>query len=550
MLATLALALWLGQTPSPPPDATTTKRGLVNTTTQSFGGTKTFIDGIRTNAVVLLDGGFTLPTMSTAALTLFVDPTGNDANACTGTGTSACLTLNGAVAKLPNFLRHSSTIDLAAGSYTVPSTILIDQLYMSNGVTLTIRGSTTWNAFTPASGTATGTLSAYATNTFPTRPTATDSTQSWPTNVHPITVDNLTMRGRFLCITSGGAINIKVPIAYSTPTALELVRNISPSPSGATYQLCTPSTILTHTSVGSSSLLRIGSGGGSILLQDMNLIIAGAGTGRALILSDTGTNTRVGGFTVSTTRVRVENDVGSNPVPVTVSGDYRLTFTDSVVISKTALESGNNNTAITIGAVSPTVSQLGTSGVYIRSQRTAVTAVGASLAILNTTMDAENITNNTVLNLAQDARASSLSGLTISCYSYQFASSSTMVGLGMVAGTRVPISSLKVDGCFNGIDLLSGVGVGNPAGGGQLNTAFTSSTLAFTNINSGGSTGAAIQMAPGSTINLQGATVTFTSVTNGSRYYVCPDLTTSYSEADVQAAPSKIVSCQTANLLR
>ena len=37
--------LVLSQNPSPPPDATATRRGLVNTGTQTFGGIKTFVDG-------------------------------------------------------------------------------------------------------------------------------------------------------------------------------------------------------------------------------------------------------------------------------------------------------------------------------------------------------------------------------------------------------------------------------------------------------------------------------------------------------------------------
>lgn len=49
-----------------------------------------------------------------AAVTLYVDPTGSDANSCTSSGTGACATLNGAYAKFPRFIRHNITVNVVA----------------------------------------------------------------------------------------------------------------------------------------------------------------------------------------------------------------------------------------------------------------------------------------------------------------------------------------------------------------------------------------------------------------------------------------------------
>ena len=60
---------------------------------------------------------FSFPSYQTsAALTLYLDPAGNDSNACTASGASACLTWAGILSKLPQFLRNDVTINVAAGT--------------------------------------------------------------------------------------------------------------------------------------------------------------------------------------------------------------------------------------------------------------------------------------------------------------------------------------------------------------------------------------------------------------------------------------------------
>ena len=57
---------------------------------------------------------FILPVAVSAATTYYVDPTGNDSNSCTASGSSACLTVQGAV----NKAAAGDTIDVAAGTYS------------------------------------------------------------------------------------------------------------------------------------------------------------------------------------------------------------------------------------------------------------------------------------------------------------------------------------------------------------------------------------------------------------------------------------------------
>jgi len=54
---------------------------------------------------------------TTAALTLYVDTAGSDSNACTASGASACLTVQGALGKIPKRIKHPVTINIASGTF-------------------------------------------------------------------------------------------------------------------------------------------------------------------------------------------------------------------------------------------------------------------------------------------------------------------------------------------------------------------------------------------------------------------------------------------------
>jgi hypothetical protein len=166
-----------------------------------------------------------------SAVTLFVDPTGADTNACTASGTAACATVTGALSKLPLQVRNNVTINVAAGTYTDTFDVTGFQ-FVGDGLTFTILG--TQVNFTPATGAATGTITAFADqpDTAASRGVLTDSGQTW-------TVNNL--RGRLLEITSGAASGQVRPIAENTATTVTFAGAFATDPApGATYRISTP----------------------------------------------------------------------------------------------------------------------------------------------------------------------------------------------------------------------------------------------------------------------------------------------------------------------
>lgn len=164
---------------------------------------------------VIVEGTVTSPntvTATTASVSLFVDPLGNDNNACTSAGASACLTPQGAINKVPKYLRHGAVVKLAPGNYPgfIVSGFQNDSIQTSTAG-LAIEG--TLSNSTLATGTATGTATAVTAGSTDTHGTLTDSGQAW-------TVDDL--KGRFVTITSGtGAGQIRV-ISSNTATTLTI----------------------------------------------------------------------------------------------------------------------------------------------------------------------------------------------------------------------------------------------------------------------------------------------------------------------------------------
>lgn len=181
-----------------------------------------------------------------ASTTLYVDPTGNDSNACTSTGTSACLTLAGALGKLPRFINHTTTINLAAGTYS--ANLNVSNFIIASGITMTITGPALTN-FAPSTGTATGTTTASAAGSASAGlATITDSGQTW-------TVNNL--RGQFLTVAG-----ISYPIVSNTATTVSFPHT-SALGTGVAYSIQSPAA-----STGSSgSVIRGVSGAGSLAIS-------------------------------------------------------------------------------------------------------------------------------------------------------------------------------------------------------------------------------------------------------------------------------------------
>ena len=116
-----------------------------------------------------------------SAVTLFVDPTGADTNACTASGTAACATVTGALSKLPRFIRQNVVINVATGAYS--TSFNVQSFTFDPGVSLTIDGETVLATLT--TGTPTGTFTAVTLNSAASLATLTDSGQSWTVTVTP-----------------------------------------------------------------------------------------------------------------------------------------------------------------------------------------------------------------------------------------------------------------------------------------------------------------------------------------------------------------------------
>lgn len=165
-----------------------------------------------------------------ATTTLYVDPTGSDSNSCTASGTSACLTVTGVLAKLPRFIQNNVTINLAAGTYN--EGVTVTGFHLANGVTFAITG--TMSSFTVATGTNSGTTTASSAGSSAGPATITDSGQSWTTN---------DLRGRFITFSSGTLNGQSFPIYANTATTVTFPTTLTPG-TGVTYSIQTPGSII------------------------------------------------------------------------------------------------------------------------------------------------------------------------------------------------------------------------------------------------------------------------------------------------------------------
>lgn len=197
-------------------------------------------------------------------MTLYVDPTGRDSGACTGTGTSACATVQGALDKLPRFLRHNVVINIAAGTYA-SAINLSGFTFVPTGstfATLTLQGST-WSNITPATGTATGTLTGVvaSTTTPMTFSVVTDSTQTWTPGE---------LKGSYLTATSGANSGASRVIVDNTATTISLnTTTTSIFAVGTTYAIQRPAATLGALTVSGNTLTFGPANTASLIVTDL-----------------------------------------------------------------------------------------------------------------------------------------------------------------------------------------------------------------------------------------------------------------------------------------
>jgi hypothetical protein len=283
--------------PAPAPDASDTQRGVVNISTQAFGGFKMF------------DAGISAPNVlqaTTAAMSLFVDGTlGNDSNACTSTGAGACLTFNGALAKAPKLLRHLVTITGAAGASYPGMLVTGFNCDLSQGATqvgLLVQG--TLVASTLATGSTNGTATGGTTGTGQVLSTLTDSGATWTTN---------DLTGRMLCTSNSSPAGLCFPIESNTSTVISLVQIpgisgwVAPVGGVTTYSIVDSATVIT----GAANMPGTGS---PFITQQL--------TRGGIVAMDNGCTGRDG--TITFQSIMVANTVGGRGVLLGGNGSYML----------------------------------------------------------------------------------------------------------------------------------------------------------------------------------------------------------------------------------
>ncbi len=174
-------------------------------------------------------GGAALSSVqTTAAMDLFVETTGSDSNPCTSVG-APCLTIQGAVNKVPKRIRNAVNITVGTGTFTagayVDGFITENDLNApSTGAYLEIKG--TLITATVATGTASGTATAGSAGSNPTFGTLTDSGQSWTVN---------DLRGKLLEITGGTGAGQLRAIQSNTATVITVTGVWTAPTTSSTY---------------------------------------------------------------------------------------------------------------------------------------------------------------------------------------------------------------------------------------------------------------------------------------------------------------------------
>lgn len=211
------------------------------------------------------------PAETTADLQLYVDPSGSDSNACTSTGASACLTIQGALNKSPRFLKHRVTVNVAAGNYAgfLVSGFTVDASTQKATAGILIDG--VLANVTPTTGTATGTATGGTAGSTTTFGTLVAAAQTW-------TINNL--RGRLVVISSGTGSGQTKVITANTATTLTIAGTWTAPDATSVYAIQSPSAIVTSTTalvptpIGATAIEAAG-------IQIANNVMSGGGAGTA-----------------------------------------------------------------------------------------------------------------------------------------------------------------------------------------------------------------------------------------------------------------------------
>lgn len=252
-------------TPSPPPDASESRRGLVNTGSQTLGGLKTFVDGgiiatLRTGTtfegtVILTgfsDGGSPYAIQNStnsetvSNLTLYVNPDGgNDSNSCIQSNLP-CASTMGALSKVPKIIKHIVNIEHSAGVISQPGVLIENFEFYVSGY-LVIRGA----GYVPATlgaGPVSGSDATWVTGTNIWQNSVSVVSGGWATDALKGLFVCATAQDATACVNGARSCNCR-PIVSNTSTTITYIGGMPVSPTGSPYEIRVPSTTLSQTSI-------------------------------------------------------------------------------------------------------------------------------------------------------------------------------------------------------------------------------------------------------------------------------------------------------------
>lgn len=417
-----------------------------------------------------------------AAMTLYVDPTGSDSNACTSSGTDACLTLQGAINKIPPNIHHIITINVAAGTYASTVRIAGFSFTPASGTfaQILLEGAALGN-ITPATGSATGTISTISATANP-LPVITDSSGTWTTN---------NLRGYFLVMTSGAQAGQAQAIVANTATTITTTVWVSTAPiAGSTFSIQAPTSFIgaltasTLTGTGTVRLARLEA-------TSASTAVTGTSIGSGLSLTAPLSRAVPSG---SGTGFRSTNSPAWQGASLTGVTDAPLVAmalgASGVAFTATNVPSGSlgNGRGYAIG---------GLYGAAVTYSPAWAPSQGWSW-VFETTSSTANAA------YFHNVGAWDLSGNTNSSLSFRCPSGSTGYGLALTGASRIFVYNLESTNCGTGFHLGVWSPVFEPPNGGQALTAYTS--LRCTN------TTTCLLLSRGARVNLRAAP-TFTGVT-------------------------------------
>lgn len=414
---------------------------------------------------------------TTAAITLYVDPTGSDSNDCTATGTAACLTIQGALNKVPKMLRHGVTVNVAAGTYGCfyVAGFTCDPSIQQTTGGLLVDATAALTASTLATGSATGTFTSSTAGSGTTFGTGTNSGATWTIN---------DLKGRF--ITSASQTRV---ISSNTATAITIVGTWT-SPGAVAYTIQDPGVTINTACAAPASTQAASSANAAAVLSYNNLCASrsnligvqgmrlsnAAGTG--MFLSDnSGSIARL---------MQVRNSVAaSNGIVVgnsssasLVSGIGRVDIQDVDLLG-----SDTSATPLNVAAGSVVSTRILT-----RSGNTSISVGAAQFSSSATDLQAPQTQGFVVIG----GRVTSLSGTNITCASGG--------GIGLVLGAATTIAqSASSNVQLSGVNITTcGTGISVKGTGSNVDLSGLTGTAATTGISV--SNGGAVSFTSGTTI--------------------------------------------------